>query len=312
MPESPLTPTNLGTLLFFRPGERGGTQTFAQFRQAYGIEPGGVNAYFGLNNSAVAQWQTTGSALRDPHRMLLDDALAALAASPRVGKTVDFGLWPYQAPEPFGFVRNHLTLVGAVACELNDYQRRARTLGKHLDVVVRFASEMNDPAKAGMPWGRGKPVDPDQQAAYRETFALVREAFRERAPWVRFAFAPAVRADIRGDRLAMIADYWPGDGLVDVVSCTWYVGREADFDRAVENLRAYIAAWKPKGLPFALNEIGGINEDQGNDAMLRRMLGALGDLDVTFDYATLFLGSKWGKDATLGFLRASPPAVEEQ
>jgi hypothetical protein len=307
MPESPVTPQNIAALLYFRPGEQGGTQTFAQFQQAYGFEPGGVNAYYGLNNSAVAQWQITGSALRDPHRALLEDALAALAASPRLGKSVDFGLWPYEAPEPFGFVRNHLTLVGDLASELDDYQRRARALGKHLDVVVRFASEMNDPAKAGMPWGRSKPVDPEQQAAYRETFALARALFREKAPWVRFAFAPAVRADIRGDRLAMIADYWPGDGLVDVVSCTWYVGREADLDRAVENLRAYVAAWKPKGLPFALNEIGGINEDQGNDAMLQRMLSAAGDLGVEFDYATLFLGSKWGKDATLQFLRAAPP-----
>jgi hypothetical protein len=304
MPESPVTPPNLATLLYFRSGERGGTQTVAQFQQSYGFEPGGVNAYYGLNNSAVAQWQMTGTALREQHRGLFDDMLATLLASPRLGKTIDLGLWPFQTPEPFGFVRNHLSLVNTLAAELNDYQTRARTRGKHLDVVVRFASEMNDPAKTGMPWGRNKPVDPEQQAAYRETFALVRAVFREKAPWVRFAFAPAVRADIRGDRLAMIADYWPGDGLADVVSCTWYVGRETDFDRAVENLRAYVAAWKPKGLPFALNEIGGINEDQGNDAMLQRMLGVIGDLDVKFDYATLFLGSKWGKDATLQFLRA--------
>jgi len=310
MLESPLTPQNVATLLYFRPGERGGTQTFSEFQRTYGFEPGGVNAYYGLNNSAVAQWQMTGAALREQHRALLDDVLAALAASPRLGKTVDFGLWPYQPPEPFGFVRNHLTLVGTLASELHEYQHRARALGKHLDVVVRFASEMNDPAKTGMPWGRSKPVDPEQQSAYRETFQLVRSVFQERAPRVRFAFAPTVRADIRGDRLKMIDDYWPGDGLVDVISCTWYVGREADFARASENLRAYVTAWKPKGVPFALNEIGGINEDQGNDAMLQRMLAALSDLresGISFDYATLFLGSKWGKDAMLQFLR--PPAA---
>lgn len=305
MPESPLTPPNVTTLLYFRPGERGGTQTFAQFQQTYGFEPGGVNAYYGLNNSAVAQWQMTGKALRDQHRALFEDVLATLAASARLEKTVDFGLWPFQPPEPFGFVANHLSLVGALATELHDYQRRARALGKHLDVVVRFAAEMNDPAKPGMPWGRSKPLDVAQQVAYRETFATVRTLFREKAPGVRFAFAPAIRADIRGDRFSMITDYWPGDALVDVVSATWYVGRKTDFDLAVESLRTYVTHWKPKGLPFALNEMGGIDEDRGNDEMLQLMLDVIAGLAperVSFDYATLFLGSKWGKDATLAFL----------
>lgn len=45
MSESPLTPPNLAALLYFLPGERGGTQTFAQFEQRYGFEPDGVNAY---------------------------------------------------------------------------------------------------------------------------------------------------------------------------------------------------------------------------------------------------------------------------
>lgn len=249
----------------------------------------------------------TGAALGAQHRELFEDVLATLDRSARLEKRVNLGLWPYQPPEPFGFVGNHLSVVAALAAEVAEFQGRARKLGKHLDVVVRFASEMNDPAKPGMPWGRGKPVDPEQQAAYRETFALVREAFREKAPWVRFAFAPALRADIRGERLDLIAGYWPGDGQVDVVSCTWYVGREGDFGRAVENLEAYLRMWRPKGLPFGLDEVGGINEDQGNDAMLQRMLAALARLEpegFRFDYATLFLGSRWGRDATLKFLRS--------
>ncbi|MGV3721806.1 MAG: hypothetical protein ACO1SX_12915 [Actinomycetota bacterium] len=299
---SPALPNRL---LYFRNDDRGRTWTEAEFTQQYGFQPDGVNAYYGINNTAVAHWQMKGEALRSHHRALVDDLLAALLASERGVRTLNLGLWPFQAPEPFSFVENHLSLVETLAVELDAYQKRAAEKDKRLDVVVRYASEMNDPAKPGQPWGRGKLPDAEQREAYRRTFAMVRERFRLKAPEVRFAFSPAIRSDIRDHRYADVATYWPGDGLVDVVSCTWYVGRETDFERAVASVRSYFLDRKERQVAFGIDEIGGINEDVGNDAMLQRMFGALAGLaseGIRFDYATLFLGSKWGKDATLEFL----------
>lgn len=293
-------------LLYFRNDDRGRTWTQAEFMQRYGFEPDGVNAYYGVNNTAVAHWQMTGEALRIHHRALIDDVLATLAASDHSVKTLNLGLWPFQAPEPYSFIENHLTLLETLAAELDAYQKRAGEKGKRLDIVVRYASEMNDPAKPGQPWGRGRLPDAEQREAYRRTFGMVRERFRGRAPGVRFAFSPALRADIRDERYADIAAYWPGDEVVDVVSCTWYVGRDTDFERGVAAMRAYFLDRKGQRAAFGIDEIGGIDEDAGNDAMLQRMFAAVSELSVegaAMDYATLFLGSKWGKDATLGFLK---------
>ena len=292
-----------------RNDDRGRTLTHAEFRQAFGFEPAGVNCYYGVNNAAVAFWQMNGQALRPHHRALLDDVRTALIDGDREEKTINLGLWPYQAPEPFGFVANHLSLIGTLATELDAYQRHAQERGRKLDFVVRYASEMNDPAKPSQPYGRSKSPDPEQQAAYRETFLQVRALFREKAPAVRFAFSPAIRADIRDDRYTMIANYWPGDEAVDVVSCTWYVGREADLDLAVTRLRTYFRDLAPRKKAFGIDEMGGIHEDRDNDAMLQRMFAALEGLAadaVRLDYATLFLQAKWAKDATLEFLRRKP------
>ena len=42
--------------------------------------------------------------------------------------------------------------------------------------------------------------------------------FQEEAPEVCFAFSPAIRTDLNE---ALIADYWPGDEYVYIVSGTW-------------------------------------------------------------------------------------------
>ena len=298
----PRLPQAVSRVLYFRNDASGRTWTHREFQDRYGFEPDGVNGYYGVNNTAVAHWQMKQEALRSHHRAVLDDLLNTLLASDRPAKTLNLGLWPFQAPEPYGFVENHLSLVETLAGELADYQQRARQKGKQLDIVIRYASEMSDVAKPSQPWGRRKLPDPEQAAAYRETFALVRERFRKRAPAVRFAFSPAIRADIRGARYDLIADYWPGDDLVDVVSCTWYVGREGDFAGAVSTLKRYVEEWRGRGKPFGIDEMGGINEDTGNDAMLQRMFRELDALGVAQDYLTLFLAAKWGKDATLEFL----------
>lgn len=296
----------LPRLQYFARDSRGRTLTFSEVTRQYGIPFRGVNAYFGVNREAGRRLESTGAALSAVHRAVLDDALRRLLSGEEGEVGINLGLWPFEREDPYGAVRAHAAVITALARELHAYQERARGREKRLEITVRYASEMNDAAKPGQPWGRNKPVDPEQQEAFRATFREVRTLFREAAPAVRFAFSPALRSDNTGARYAMIADYWPGDDVVDVVSATWYVGRREHFAPAAELLRTYFTERKEKGRPFGLDEMGGIEGDHGNDAMVERMLSTLLDLEpegITLDYLSLFLAGKWAADARLDFLK---------
>ncbi|MFN3650907.1 MAG: hypothetical protein ACK47B_15130 [Armatimonadota bacterium] len=293
-----MRPTNIRRLLLFR---KDGAEVLPQeaARARYGFEPEGTNFYYGVNEDAAGYFARHGRALRPHHQRFFDALLASLRASEQPGKTLNLALLPYQLPDPYRRVERNLDLLHGLAAELEAYQQLARAAGKRLEIVIRYASEFNDSPTPSQVWGR-RPDD------YRRTFPMVREVFRFRAPEVRFAFSPAIRSDIRGDRYAMIRDYWPGDHYVDVVSCTWFVGRDRDFDGAVDSLRRYFREFRRPALALGIDEIGGIREDRENDAMLQRMFGVLQDLrgeGVELDSVTAFVEGKWGTDATLAFLR---------
>jgi hypothetical protein len=174
---------------------------------------------------------------------------------------------------------------------------------KRLNVVVRYASEMND---AG---GHGYRGDP---RAFAASFIAVRRVFAELAPRVLFSFSPALRADLD---VAKTPDYWPGDEHVDIVGATWYVHGEKQRVRGMQHVRDYFLGSLARCKPFAVDEFGGaLGEfDEGiyrnNDVMLEAMLHELEALalqNVTFKYGTIFLDDgKYGVDATLRFLQ--PP-----
>lgn len=279
----------------------------AAVRQRWGFTPAGVNFYYGLNAAAAEHLRQHGTALRENHRRFLDLVRQALREEGREAFLVNLGVWPFEPGMPYEWVRDHPELVRQLAAELGRFQSELKAASKRLEVVVRYASEMNDPMKPGQPWGRPHGAwDPAHAAPFRETFRLVRGIFREAASEVRFAFSPALRADHTGVRYDMIADFWPGKEWVDVVSGTWYVGQAAHLEPAAGVLERYVRQWQPEERPFGLDEVGGIHGEEGNDAALQEMFGVLAGmkarLGLDLEYATLFLHGKWAKDATLRFL----------
>jgi hypothetical protein len=295
----------------------------AKVLEKYEIEPAGVNFYYGLNADALAQMQANGTALRENHlaffKMLRESLLLIemerKVESERKTFLLNLGLWPFEPGMPYQFVEEHPELVVKVAEDLQAQRMLfAAETNKQLDIVVRYASEMNDPMKPGQPWGRPFGFwDPAHARPFRDTFQNVRRIFRKVAPEVRFAFSPAIRSDITGDRYDLISDFWPGDEGVDLISCTWYAGQAAHVTGAAAALERYFKEMQRYGRPFALDEMGGIDGMTGNDAVLEQMFKALVQIGeripaaASLEYATMFLHGKWGTDATLKFLREVDP-----
>lgn len=125
---------------------------------------------------------------------------------------------------------------------------------------------------------------------------------------ILFSFSPAIRADLAEEA---IGAFWPGDEFVDVIGGTWYVGGPAQRATSFANMRAYVLHRVGAAKPFAFSEVGGHGPNNvGNDAMLQDMLHEIESMQlhgVSFQYATLFLESVWGVDATLAFMR--PPGA---
>lgn len=287
---------NIDRVLVFR---EVGTEvyTLGRIAREYPIEPGGTLNYFGFVPENVEHFRKKKKALRKHHRAALDDVLAWLAARDLDEATFLLAVQPSSGA--YDLVTTNMPLVERLANELHAYQAAAGAAGKRLNLVVRYASEMNDVGGAAY-------VEP---STFRSSFTAVRRAFRERAPHVLFSFSPALRADIV---VPWIAEYWPGDEHVDVIGATWYVHGEAQRDQGMARMREYFLDPPTTGKPFAIDEFGGALGGDGvyrdNDAMLRAMLNEMEALqiqNVSFKYGTIFLdGKKYGADATLRFLRA--------
>lgn len=293
---------NIDRILIFREDANGRVLSLRELRARYGINPDGTNFYYGVNSANVTDSSGTASALNPTHRAFLDGMISALKSSAEDEKTLVLGLEPLEPPDPYTYVAANLDLIGRLAADLNGYQEQARSFGKRLMTVIRYASEMND---RGQIQGR----DP---SGYRDTFIQVRKIFTNTAPSVLFSFSPALRADLPEE---LIGQYWPGDQYVDVVGGTWYIGGPNQRASSIAHMQAYFLHRVGSGKSFALSEVGGHNgSDAGNDAVLQDMLHELEALQmrsISFKYATIFLQGVWGTDATLAFLSATaaaPPA----
>ena len=268
--------------------------TMPEFQARYGFDPDGVNFYVGLSSSARSVLVSEGGrGLNMTHRAFFNSVVDALPGD-GTPKRVILGLEPLQASDPFGYVHDNLDWVREIATELHAIQDQATASGKNLEIVLRFASEMND---------RGNKTYGHRPDEFKAIFPEVRQAFRDQAPGIRFCFSPAIRVDLDESE---ITQYWPGDGLVDIMSGTWYVGENTDFATAADNMRRYVLHRLPRGLPFALDEMGG-RGSLGNDPMLRMMFRHLRSLSVAhpvqFEYVTVFIDTvRWGETATLDFL----------
>jgi len=287
----------------------GAVATFAQFQDQFGFEPGGVNFYIGISQAAQEQLikeGTPNAALNSYHRNFFNDVHVAIKASVSKVKTVVLGIEPQEASDPYGFVAQAEQTSGWItrtAQELKGIQDEISGDGK-LNIIVRYASEMNDRGGSNV-WSK-RPA-----AEFIASYRQVRDIFRTNAPAIRFSFSPALREDINASKLAAIKDYFPGkpdDAVryVDVIGCTWYVGKQADVKGAIAIMQEYFRERKGRNLPFGFDEFGGIDKTQDNDHILAQMMAAMEALrtsdGISFEYATLFLEGKFITDATLNFL----------
>jgi len=285
---------NIGRILVFRKDAAGHVFTLEQLQSTYGFDPDGTNFYYGINQQNVTIFAQTGSALNSTHQEFLAALQTSLAASAGDEKTLVLGIEPLEPVDPYGFVAAQMDLMRRLASELDAVQEQARVSGKRLNIVIRYASEMND-------HGQIQGGAPDK---YKATFIQARLAFAQAAPAVLFSFSPALRADLPE---ALIGQYWPGDQYVDMIGGTWYIGSPGQRAASISNMRSYFLHRLGTGKAFALSEIGGHDAvEANNDAVLQDMFHQLESLqlqNVSFKYGTLFLEGVWGTDATLGFLQ---------
>lgn len=300
--------SNIDSVLCF--DEDGGrVLSLDQLQERYDFEPDGTNFYYGINPENRDRFAIDGEALnRSTHRPFFEEILAALQTSPMQEKTLVLGVEPPQRSDPYSFVAESDSLVAALARELAEFQAAAGEAGKVLNIVIRYASEMNDTSLSS---GVRSNLYAGQPENYRTSFRSVREIFRSQAPEIQFAFSPAIRRDLNEP---VLSSYWPGDDVVDIISCTWYIGAPEQTQGAVAFFKAYVLHREMKGKPFAIDELGGCDtftdaegqiHGQNCDARLRMMLRnvvGLADEGIRFRYVTLFLEGKWGEDATLQFL----------
>jgi len=288
---------NIKSCGYFRhePQDSASVMTMEAFKAdpRFGFEPDGVNYYIGISaegQQILQQEGTTG--LNATHQAFFSSLVNETIISDRASKQLTLGIEPLEKSDPFGFVIDNIAWITQIAGMLKGYQSVVKSSGKRLDIVVRFASEMND--RSNTTYGR----KPDE---YKEAFVKVRQAFKDAAPSVKFAFSPALRVDTDE---AELSDYWPGDQYVDAFGGTWYVGKASDFDGAKSTLEKYVLHRVDKGLPFGISEIGGL-DGQDNTAMIRKMLKELNSLSsqgIAFAYVNFFLDSKWGTNINLSFL----------
>lgn len=281
-------------------------QSLQDFEHLYQFEADGILFYRDVSKKTVAE--QTG--LNATHRGYLDGLLSYLQTSERKTKYVVVGLQPTEPTVlPFAFLDSNLAFLELLAADLAEYEVLAEEAGGKLEIVIRFASEMNDPGNTKYGPKRYGPGDvgwATQQAAYRESFAKARKAFREVAPNIRFSFSPALRADLE-DKFSRVPDYWPGNKHADILGGTWYVGSQGQFAKSRKMLRRYLKEFDEETLPHGIDEMGGVDGTIHNDAILKQMFEELeNQAPLRFEYVSLFLEQKWGNDVTLKFLRPTP------
>ena len=125
-----------------------------------------------------------------------------------------------------------------------------------------------------------------QPDAFRARFAAVRAIVREESPDLAFAFSPAIRSDRKRED---VAAYWSGDEYVDILSCTWYIGDDVQFDEAAAFFQTYFREAARMGKPLGIDEFGGcktlyrgtpFETGEDNDTFLQRMSDVIHGLRV--------------------------------
>jgi hypothetical protein len=309
-----ITGKNIQSLLYHDPAPGAVERTFEDFQTDYGVGPTGINLYYGITDERVEEFEK-GQLLRDSHKFVLELVRQRAAKVPQM--VLNVSLLPLEQVEPFHQVvkDESLAMIRAFAGHLAAFQAEIAGLNSHLDIYIRYASEMNDPGTEKQPYGfkgekpQGVPLE-RQIEEFKSTFVTVRQQFAD-FPAIKFCFSPAIRANL-GARYTRLPRYYPGDSVVDAFSCTFYVGRPGDLDGACKTLRAYCLHRLGSGKPFGIDELGGKNPDGPRNEVLRPIFEYIDGLEsenVHFAWASIFLETYWGKPkADLSFLSERFPA----
>jgi hypothetical protein len=282
-----------------------------EFESVYGFEPDGMNFYLGIRLENTDPFELGGDVFQ-PHQASFFEAMRRFARGQR--KMIMLGLEPPKhGPEKaFDFVLDHLGYVRAVADQLRQVQEAVED-GGQLDIVVRFASEMNDRPSTNF-WGQ-------QSEGFIAAYTQVRQAFRDNAPQIRFAFSPAIRGDLQRafikSRQPNISDatlelfntrrYLPDDNDIDLITCTYYApaaSKQKEHQASLQYFGDYCRAFDAeRNHPvFAIDEIGcgkGISDLAVRRATLQAMLDVIAELEsdgISFQYAGFFLECEHDQD----------------
>lgn len=292
-----------------------------QDESRYGFEPDGIGYYFHIRDARIKAFAQTGSPVQYWEPFFIGSFCQWLYHSSKPSKMLMIGLepphwryrdennqWVYEShrADPYTFVMNNLDYVRAIANFLRKQQDEAAAHGKTLEITIRFASEMNDRrASDSSEVSRTRNAWGQQPNDYKTAFIAVRNIFQTEAPDIKFAFSPAIRADLDPKHAGSnsgfnIRNYYPGDQYVDVIGGTWYAGNYQNytFQDGVDYLDNYLKSFYNPLKPYALDEIGVVRKvvENQRQGVLFNMVNAITAVANNpqnsgrpFDYVNFFL-----------------------
>ncbi len=275
---------NTDRLLGYAKDQYGDVKDLTRLGRDFGCVFDGTGYYIELSQSAVDYYAATGDVLSPWEEAFFFGGPGESGVVPNAVQSGEkqyllLTLLPPQIQDPYAFVSRHRGFVEALAILVDRMQSLSQGL---LDVVLRYAPEMNDLAAT-------EGINGVSAAEFVRSFRMIRELFARRAPNVLFSFSPAIRSDLDA---TCLADFWPGVDCVDVVSCSWHVGSAADFGKSVNQVLCYFRN-RQGHLRYGIDELGVMESGrQDADELLVRMprsLSDLADVGIRFDYVSLFV-----------------------
>lgn len=252
----------------------------------------GVNVPFQGTNTFVTIDDKAYNRLHGPRKRVLSELSDFItdqlrADIPHLGSKTLFlnvGMEPPPQNLPYLETARARKIVEALSQELAGLRSAFAQAGADLDVVVRFASEMNlgayNIAPADHPY-----------SLYKDSFTRVGQTLKAADSNIKMSFSPGLNFQGKHNH---IAKFWPGVENVDLVGGTFYMnGATADssIEMTIAQICRYLADYRPYGLPFVVDEVGSwdpINRD--NNRFTQAMIEAIGAFgpEVHVSYLSLF------------------------
>lgn len=281
-------PTINNTLYFAKSG--GFRIPLGLFEETHGFAVDGSNDYIGINSKTMEYLPGHMDYLRGLKKLVesgkKSHILAIVALEPDAG---------------LDYVKNNYTLIKTIAQEINSIQEGH---SDKLKIIIRYASEMNVKKKEN-PWSS----NPDD---YKKTYIEIKKIFQDTAPGTLFNFSPNIRYDLHPDGKVVqpIEEYWPGNGYVDIISCTWYIGSKDNAFLSTDFFNIHYQWAMSLKKPFAVDELGGRDKPCSNELiipdnserlikMMEYIIRKNQESGASSEYITLFLEKKWNVDLDL-------------